>query len=777
MSRTAVPFLLFFGLTLVAAGQEVKFVPTDEFNGPFPSWRDVKRDYGAKGDGMADDSDAINRALADLKKEKREFCVLYFPTGTYRITKTVTTSPCKTHHEGSGIAVVGEDPATTIIKWDGSDKGIVFSYTAWYSRIERLTIDGSRRAGVALLYNGEKFSTYNETADIYVKDAEVGMKFGGLGGDCGQAENMVHRCRFLNCETGLETASFNTLDIWVWDGLFQDCGTALFNRAGDFRAYSCIFLRSKKRDVFTTNLSSFSFTSNVSIGSAMFLDFTSQPGGLLSSAPISMCWNRIYDWTGNQGAVQLGGGPTLLWGNVFRNRASDQTPAVCIGGYQAFFGNVYSAPVPRAIPSRPNLNGAVYRPRMIIGDDMVVPRDSIADPKLRLPAAPPRIARKVFEVAAGSDAAAIQAAIDAAAALKSGQRPVVHLPKGVCKIKKTLVVPAETNLQIVGDAATEAGSSLLWTGAKGEYVVRVEGPGNASLRDLFINNGSGKGIVFENCDRDGGCFYADRLNSGTLRSGRAVRVEGMDQSRVQFRCLAWGDGSFRVSRGAAAAGAGPVKGVTSVFGGTSGDCDDKVFDIGPGATAVLSGVYYDAAGVIQIVSMTGNGNLLYDNGIFAAGSSPKFPMLKFQDFSGRALITTAALVECIRGDSGPRLHLEGNCSRGSVLLFGTSYQANSYHDIKDLFVDNSTPKCPNAGVYLSTFQSPALPSQSLRPDDVAPADAKAPQPGLAIARSLSFFGEASKPRTPGMDDDQRPRLHTVIVKVHGDTGVLIQGGK
>ncbi len=282
MPRAAIAFMSLMSVALLSAGEDVKFVQTDEFNGPFPSWRDVKRDYGAKGDGVADDSDAINKALAELRKVGREFSVLYFPAGVYRVAKTLTTSPCKTHHEGSGIAVVGEDPATTVIKWDGEDKGTVFSYTAWYSKISRLTIDGSGRASLALLFNGEKFSTYNETSDMVFKDSAVGLQLGGKGGDCGQAENMVLRCRFLNCGTGLCTANFNSLDIWVWNSLFEDCGEALRNAAGDFRAYSCVFLRSKKWDITTQNLSSFSFLDNVSIGSAMFLDFSGAPGGVFS---------------------------------------------------------------------------------------------------------------------------------------------------------------------------------------------------------------------------------------------------------------------------------------------------------------------------------------------------------------------------------------------------------------------------------------------------------------------------------------------------------------
>jgi hypothetical protein len=701
--------------------------------------------------------------------------VLYFPAGVYRVAKTLTTSPCKTHHEGSGIAVVGEDPATTVIKWDGEDKGIVFSYTAWYSRISRLTIDGSGRASIALLFNGEKFSTYNETSDMVFKDSATALQFGGQGGDCGQAENMVLRCRFLNCGTGLQTANFNSLDIWVWDSLFADCGEALRNVAGDFRAYSCVFLRSKKWDVTTQNLSSFSFIDNVSIGSAMFLDFSGAPGGVFSRAPVSICGNRIFNCTGGKGAIRLGAGPSLLWGNTIRNRADDPGPAVFLGGDQGFFGNTYSAAKPVAALPYQARDGHPYRPRTLAGGESVMQRGSIADPKPLLPGAPAHVARKVFEVEASADAAKIQASIDSAAALP-GQRPVVHLPRGRYKIEKTLVIPAGTDLQIIGDGANEDATALVWTGAKGEFVIRVEGPGEASLRDLFLSNNTGNGIVFEHCDRDGGCFYADRLNSGA-KSGAAVWVDCMHKSSVQFRCLAWDQGSLRVKGGKARTGSAALQGLVSVFGGTSGESKEKVFDISAGATAILSGVYYDAGGVIPIVSMHGDTNLFYDSGICAAGSSPDFPMFKFQDFSGRALMTVASMVECAGADTGPRLALEGDCSKGSVLLFGTCFQAKSRHEIKDMFSNASSPKCKSAGAYLSTFEAPSLRSQTLRPADTATGESAAAQAESAIMRGLDFFAAGARPRTPGVGGNQRVRLQSVNVKVNGETGVLIRGAE
>jgi hypothetical protein len=421
-------------------------------------------------------------------------------------------------------------------------------------------------------------------------------------------------------------------------------------------------------------------------------------------------------------------------------------------------------------------NGHPYSPRKLVSGESIVRRESIPDPKPLLPGAPAHVARTVFEVEPGADAAKIQAFIDLAAASKKGQRPVVHLPKGQYKIEKTLVIPAGTDLQIIGDGADPSATALAWTGAKGEFLMRVEGPGKASLRDVFISNNTGNGIVFANCDRDGGCFYADRLNSGA-KSGAAVWVDGMDKSHVQFRCLAWETGSLRVNGGKARTDSATIKGVTSVFCGTSGESKDKVFDISEGATAILSGVYYDAGGVIPIVSMCGDANLFYDSGICAAGSSPDFPMFKFKDFSGRVLMTVASTVECAGDDTGPRLKLEGDCSQGSVLLFGNCFQAKSRHDLKDLFINDSTPKCQNAGAYLSTFESPSLPSKTLRPDDITIGGTAAAHPASVVMRDLDFFAEGSRPQTSGIGDDNRVRIQSVNVKVNGETGVLIRGAK
>src|SRR2546428_471882 len=61
---------------------------SDEFVGPFPSWRNVQTSYGAVADGSADDTAAIQRGLDEVGRPGRS-PVLFFPRGTYRVTRTL----------------------------------------------------------------------------------------------------------------------------------------------------------------------------------------------------------------------------------------------------------------------------------------------------------------------------------------------------------------------------------------------------------------------------------------------------------------------------------------------------------------------------------------------------------------------------------------------------------------------------------------------------------------------------------------------------------------
>lgn len=161
---------------IVSATSLLLYASEGEFVGPFSSWHDLKRDYGAVGDGKADDSAALQRGLDELTEHK-EACVLYIPAGTYRLEASVQTNR-KEHTDCQGVGIIGEDPSTTILLWDGPADGTMFQWDAWYSRISRLTFDGRGRAGIGLRY-GPAFSTYNETSDLVFRDIKNGLVFGG----------------------------------------------------------------------------------------------------------------------------------------------------------------------------------------------------------------------------------------------------------------------------------------------------------------------------------------------------------------------------------------------------------------------------------------------------------------------------------------------------------------------------------------------------------------------------------------------------------------------
>src|SRR5262249_4819670 len=156
---------------------------------------------------------AIQRALDALTLHLKS-CVLYFPAGTYRITATLKTVR-QAHTDDLGVSVIGEDPDTTILRWDGAAGGRMGQWDAWDSKFSRLTLDGAGNASEGLYY-GDSFSTYNETSDMVFQDLSTGLQLGAddsatTNKQQGQAENMVLRCHFIRCSTyGILTHNWNS---------------------------------------------------------------------------------------------------------------------------------------------------------------------------------------------------------------------------------------------------------------------------------------------------------------------------------------------------------------------------------------------------------------------------------------------------------------------------------------------------------------------------------------------------------------------------------------
>ena len=135
-------------------------------------------DFGATGDGVTDDTDAINRALFQL------FCVqtnttirrsLYFPGGTYRITNSINVP--------TFAKLFGDGPASSIIEMDVAGDS---SFGAYSMR----TADSLQQTGVNIGSNSataprditiEDLSFYTrEVTDIMLIDRAEGVSINNV---------------------------------------------------------------------------------------------------------------------------------------------------------------------------------------------------------------------------------------------------------------------------------------------------------------------------------------------------------------------------------------------------------------------------------------------------------------------------------------------------------------------------------------------------------------------------------------------------------------------
>jgi hypothetical protein len=342
------PVLLLAALLLAVAAParaaaDDDVVTDEEFHGPFSTWRDVKAHYGAVGDGVADDTAAIQAALNDLRTvSTNPWAVLYFPAGTYRITSTLTTAR-SAHNDYLGAEIVGEDPLTTRLRWDGPSGGAMLRLDAWFNKLSRLTFDGAGRAGQGLARSGG-FATWGELSDLQFLDLGVGINLGeGLAN--GIAEQAILRCRFYRNDQGIVVWNYNSLDIYIWHSYFEDCGEAVYCATGAFHAYQNRFVRSTRADLRAAAMIG-SIVDNVSHDSASFLGGTGE-------GSLHLQRNRIY--LPRSGAI--GDARRLV---TIDNLVVDPAGRVALtlsGGNRLLVGDTYATPNPWPIqPARRPFN-------------------------------------------------------------------------------------------------------------------------------------------------------------------------------------------------------------------------------------------------------------------------------------------------------------------------------------------------------------------------------------------------------------------------------------
>jgi len=483
-------------------------------------WINVRL-LGARGDGKADDSGAIQDALSQV----RDGSTVYLPPGVYRVTKPLTLTGPRT-----GVAIVGHGRDTCLV-WAGHPGGNLFTDNGVaYSRFVGLSFDGQGKAAVGFHhYSTRRF----ETEVVHRHLAFVGFTNAGVlaakGDRYALAETTFDNCWFENCRRGVAFVSFNDYNYTFDRCEFRSCDVGIECRHGNFYARNCHFESSRTVDVLARPEHGCSLRRCTSRGSARFLDFAN------SVSPVTVQDCHVAAWTARDGAILLNGAPAVLFDCGFAEPPVDAVPVRVARAGQ------------RLIVSQNTSKGTGA---LVGGADQArvyhVPAGartgSIRSASRRFFRSAVRIPGKVFDArrdfaAAGDgkadDTAAVQRCIDAARA--HGRRAIAYLPTGRYVVKKTL--------RISGSDYTVGGSGfhtrLIWRGARGGTILAVHDPDRVRLEHVAIGN------------HDSGAMTnaIDILQTGSERPSRmtydGVFVYGMYQKQplrqgLHFRGLGAG---------------------------------------------------------------------------------------------------------------------------------------------------------------------------------------------------------------------------------------------
>jgi Concanavalin A-like lectin/glucanases superfamily/Pectate lyase superfamily protein/Fibronectin type III domain/Abnormal spindle-like microcephaly-assoc'd, ASPM-SPD-2-Hydin len=633
----------------------------DEFIGPFSSWLNVKTDFGAVGDGVADDTLAFQYALNALESPSSHASVLYIPAGTYKITSGLdyVSTNCATYCTGKSI--IGESPTNTILEWEGNATGTAMVTLDGIDRMQfdRLTLDGEG-AQITLInetmHLGCCYDGSNEYTDNVFENAAIGIQAGDNTVGCCSAETKVDRDTFVNLDmAGISLENFNALDWYVRYSTFEHDNYGVTNAYGAGGAMHLDHNLFEYNNIdsgwgngtdqsYTYNTSYHSGTflsgspygnSSIFIGNTILMPQTAaiyEPG----IGPLTLIDNTIE---GTITAAQ--GGQTVILAN-----GAKATP----NSYVLSMDNTYTSATPFSVQN------VTYGPNEMSSDltsinDTVASISNINVPLPMMPGPLPNYNRTIYDVPQGASGSTIQATIDQAVAQNNGNRPVVHIPWGQYSISSTITIPGNSDVQIVGDSMQ---TIINWNGSTSSPVFALLAPSHATIRNLTINAGSASaGILVEGSDQPGDRIYTNFAAEGAPGSSHNLLVNGFDNTLVQMDDFAHGGLTNPSSTSVLVVG-GPLTqagkatpGYTGLFMGSSCCNTGPSYTVENGGTIVLTGFWYEQGGTGWLYLNGGSGNFIgYEDNIAVdswASLTSALPSFAANNFTGNLTITNSTI--------------------------------------------------------------------------------------------------------------------------------------
>ena len=431
----------------------------------------------AYGDGIHDDTTAIQAALNGIAAGKFGRKTLYLPAGTYRISRTLILK------NAIGTAIIGHGQNTRIV-WSGAvGQTMLWSNGASFARYIGLIWDGAGKAAIGIDHQPKELY---EEAPRHENESFLNFVTAGIRVGHAQivptSEMTFRNCSFQNCGNGVAFMAWNDYNN-NFDGCeFQDNGVAIYCEKGNVSVRDCHFERSRTEDIYLCS-QLHSVRRCTSIGSKQFIFV---PGsGDVCGATVEDC--HVDSWTGTQGAMTFAmRGPTTVYDCTFTHPPDSKAPIRLNNSLYVkqlgLISNCFAPASPAVYDSGPN--GQILEvPAGLRGPNLNNPHQSFF--RSAAPAMPATIldVKTTFGAKGDGvhdDTTAILNAL--AAARRSSGSTVVYFPPGSYVVTRTLPITGR-NYSVEGSGHQ---TIIQWMGPENSVLWSVEDPQGVALKNMSM---------------------------------------------------------------------------------------------------------------------------------------------------------------------------------------------------------------------------------------------------------------------------------------------------